>query len=125
MYVYNNIMPKKIQQYTSERQSLVNKMLKILEINETNNILSLKKLDEDQQKQQQIINLIDDIKQYFICSSWTFFSNKKRKIKRLYLSLIKSVMKEMNVQMISSTRLNKTDEKVQNETFYIFLFKNI
>jgi hypothetical protein len=114
-------MPKLIKNFTKEREELLQKMFYILEINQTNKILSLKKLDEDEDKQNKIINLTDDIKKYFVCSKWTYFSNKKREFKRLYLSLIKSVMKEMNVKMTSSTTLVKTDDKVKCETFYVFI----
>jgi hypothetical protein len=115
-------MPKSIQNYTIEREELLKKMLEILGITEENKMLSLKKLDEDEEKQKQIINLIDDIKKYFICSKWAYFSNQKKEFKRLYLSLIKAVMKDMNVKMHPSFLHIRTGTKMKYETFYIFEF---
>jgi hypothetical protein len=82
-----------------------------LEISDNNKTLSLKKLDEDENKQKSIIELENDIKKYFVCSRWTYFSNKKREFKRNYLSLIKAIMKDLDVKMISSTLIIKTETK--------------
>jgi hypothetical protein len=115
-------MPKSIEKYTNERQEVLNKLLNILEINEKNKILTLKSLDENEEKQQQILALVEDIKKFFNYSRWTFFNNKSRECKRDYLSLTKAIMKEMNVKMKSSTMLTKIDDKIKCETFYIFDF---
>ena len=82
-----------------------------MEISDNNKTLSLKKLDEDENKQKSIIELENDIKKYFVCSRWTYFSNKKREFKRNYLSLIKAIMKDLDVKMISSTLIIKTETK--------------
>lgn len=113
-------MPKTITNYTEERKNLLNKLLEILGIDKTNNMLSLKKLDDDVDKQNRIMELETDIKKYFLCSRWTYFSNKKREFKRVYLSLIKAIMKDMNIKILPSTLVTKTEEKKRFETFYIF-----
>lgn len=114
-------MPKTIQNYTNERNELLQKMFKILEVSKEHNTISLKKLDEDTDMQQKIIDLIPDIKKYFVCSRWTLFSNKNREIKRIYLSLIKSVMKDMNIDFESKRISTKISENVR-EWEYIYMF---
>ncbi len=114
-------MPKSIDKFTNERKEILQKIFNILEISDNNKTLSLKKLDEDENKQKSIIELENDIKKYFVCSRWTYFSNKKREFKRNYLSLIKAIMKDLDVKMISSTLIIKTDDnKTKCETYYIF-----
>ncbi len=113
-------MPKSIANYEKERYELVKKMLDILEVNESNNMLSLQKLDENQEKQNKILELVEEIKKYFICSKWSYFSNKKLDFKRNYLSLIKSVMKDIDVKMYSAFLHIKKDKKIVCETFYVF-----
>ena len=114
-------MPKKINKYTIERNDILHKLFNILEISDTNKTFSLKKLDEDETKQKLIIDLESDIKKYFLYSRWTYFSNKNREFKRSYLSLIKAIMKDLNIKMITSTLIKKTgDNKTKCETFYIF-----
>jgi hypothetical protein len=116
-------MPKSIDKFTNERKEILQKIFNILEISDNNKTLSLKKLDEDENKQKSIIELENDIKKYFVCSRWTYFSNKKREFKRNYLSLIKAIMKDLDVKMISSTLIIKTDDnKTKCETYYIFDF---
>jgi hypothetical protein len=113
-------MPKTIQNYSNERTELLQKMFNILEISKEHNTISLKKLDEDTDLQQKILDLIPDIKKYFLCSRWTLFSNKNREIKREYLSLIKSVMKDMDINYESKRTSKKISENVR-EWEYIYI----
>ncbi len=114
-------MPKKIDNYIQERQDVLNKLLNILEITKENNMLSLKKLDESEEKKNKITELVEDVKKYFICSKWNYFINKKKPdFKRTYLSLIKAIMKDMNITMTASFLHIKSDDKTKYQTFYIF-----
>ena len=116
-------MPKSIKNFTKERQELLQKMFDILGITDDNKMFSLKKLDENEEKQKQILDLVDDIKKYFVCSKWTFFNHKDRQIKREFLSLIKSIFRDMNVKMVSSfLHIPTIDNKVKCETYYILQF---
>ena len=93
----------------------------ILEITEKNKMFSLKDVDENIVKQTKIMELEPLIKKYFLCSRWTYFSNKNREFKRCYLSLIKAIMKDMNVKMNSSTLVKKLDDNTTKcETYYYF-----
>ena len=115
-------MPKSIKNFTKERQELLQKMLTILGITDDNKMFSLKKLDEDEEKQKQILDLVEDIKKYFICSRWAYFSNQNIDFKRDYLSLIKSVLRDMKIKILSSFLHIKTNDKTKYETFYILEF---
>lgn len=110
-------MPKSIDKYDHERNELLQKLYNILEITHENNKFSLKELDQNIEKQNAIIELENDVKKYFIITGWGYFSNKKRESKRKFLSLIKCIVKAMNVQMITSpVVINK-----ECNTFYYFL----
>ena len=114
-------MPKTVDKYDAERLALLEEIYRILEITDTNRSFSLKKLDEDIDKQGKILELIPEIKKYFLCSKWTYFSNKNRGFKRGYLCLIKGMMRDMNVELTSSTLITKIgDNKTKCETYYIF-----
>ena len=116
-------MSKTKEEYFNERKDVSNKILNILQINESNKIISLKSLDNNKDVQNQILALESDIKKFFICSRWTFFNCKNRKCKRSYLSLIKAIMKVMDIKITSSTLINKIDDgKTSSETFYNFHF---
>ncbi len=117
-------MPKSIQNYTTEREELLKKMLEILGITEDNKMFSLQKLDEDEERQKQILALVQDIKKYFVSSKWTYFSHKNIEIKRNYLSLIKAVFKSMNVKIYSTFIHKKINGVNKCETIYILTFPN-
>lgn len=113
-------MPKSVTQYTEQRNKILNRLLEILEIDEKNNVLVLKKLDKDIEKQNKIMELEGDIKKYFICSKWSIFNNKDRKLKRAYLSLIKMIFKDLNIKMTSKAVMTKDENnKGICETHYI------
>jgi len=115
-------MPKKIEKFESERKVVLDKMFQILNINENNNIFSLHKMDDDQEKQTAIINLEDDIKKYFLCGEWSCFK-KKDITKRRWLSLIKYVVKDMGYQTFTSRKNVKYDENIIHDTIYYILKK--
>lgn len=110
-------MPKKVEQFENERKEVLNKMFQILGINEQNNMFSLHKIDGDQEKQNAIINLQDDIKKYFLASRWTCF-NKADNCKRIWLSMIKNVVKDMGYNITSSNIVSKSDDYMHNGTIY-------
>ena len=114
-------MPKTIDKFENERKEVLQKVFNILEITNSNKIIALKKIDEDLVMQQKLVELVPDVKKYFICSKWNYFSNKNREFKRTYLSLIKAIMKDMKIKMMSSVSLRKLEDgTVKADTYYIF-----
>ncbi len=113
-------MPKTIQNYTNERNELLQKIINILGISKENNMISLKKMDENIELQNKILELIPDIKKYFLCSRWSYFSNQHTDFKRSYLSLIKSVLKSMDINIKSKIITRKLSENIcEIDTAYI------
>ena len=94
--------------YKVERQEVLDKLLIILEITETNMMFNLTDLEKNDKKQQEIINLADDIKKYFNYGSWTYFSREN--IKTPYLALLKALLKEMGYKL---TYLRELDTKTK------------
>jgi hypothetical protein len=114
-------MPKKcIDNLTNERNEVLHKILNILDISDDNNMISIDKIDNDINLQNNIIDLEVDIKKYFKYSRWNYFNNKNRESKRKFFSLIKAILKDMNVKLISSTLVQQLDNnKKKYETYYI------
>ena len=111
-------MPKKVEGYESERQEILERILKILGIDEGNNLICLREFDEDDVKQKEIEGLVSEIKKYYVCGKWSYFLNKKRESERRVLSLIRSIFKERGVQMESVRKRIKGKEQ---ETFYVII----
>ena len=110
-------MPKQIN--TDKQKEVLDKIYKILNINEGNKTFSLKELDENVDKQNAILGLEEEIKEGFCYSKWACF---RREIKRKWLSIVKNVMKEMDVKLISSNKAFKNETgKFENVMIYTFL----
>ena len=70
-----------------------------MEIRGKNNVIFWDDIENDPKKQQQILDLVDDVKKYFNSCNWNFF-NKNNNVSIPYISLAKSIIKEMNVKLI-------------------------
>lgn len=82
--------PLKNDIYKNERVEVLNKLLNILGITDTQKVFFIDDIQKDDEKVTQILNLQYDIKKYFNARSWTFFLNKTPVP---WLSLTKSVLK--------------------------------
>lgn len=112
----------KVKNFEEERKQVLQKMFDILGITETNKMFSLKELDASEKKQNEILALEPDIKEYFAHASWTCF---KKPCKRRFLSFIKYVMKDMDVNMKSAVMTVKFDDSTsKSETYYKIIPKN-
>jgi len=115
-------MPKDISKYSKEREEILLKIFNILGINEHNNNFELKKIDEDIEMQNKILELEPDIKKYFNCSRWSCYASSN--VKKKYLSLIRYVLKTMNYDIISKRKMiNKVTYK--KETYYYVIKQNV
>jgi hypothetical protein len=111
-------MPKKVGNYTKEREEIVREIMNILEITDKNKMCSLKEIDDNEEKKRRIEELVPKIKEAFICSKWNYFMHKNRESKRRYLSLIRSVFKSMDIKI--ETVFKKKDG--ERETFIVVFF---
>jgi len=82
--------------YINEREIILKKIYNIIGIKDDCKRFYSHELDKDQNKINQILELTDDIIKYFSVSDWTAFK-LNREISRRHLSIVKSVMKDMNV----------------------------
>lgn len=85
----------KKDKFVVERQTVLDQLYIILGITETNKVFYLEELEKNRDKQNQIIELLPNIKKYFSCSVWSYFS-KPRYTGECYASLVKSLIKNMD-----------------------------
>jgi len=108
-------MPKKTDKYKEERIEILNRLLEILEITKENKMISLSEMDSDVKKQELIYGLEIEIKRVFVCSRWSYFNNRHREGARKYLSLIKCLLKAMEIKIETFTKRVSYDKI---ETYY-------
>jgi hypothetical protein len=97
--------------YSSQREEICNKILYILQLNEDKYFL-LCDLDEDLDKQRLILDLKDDIKTFFACSTISTFK-PNFECKRPYLNIIRSILRQQGFTVESKNHWNK----ISNGTF--------
>lgn len=97
----NNNMgrPLKKNVYNSQCEQIINKLDAILFSDLNNRSFFLYHLENDIEKQNKIIQLESDVKKYMVSSSWVYFCKQTSKI---YLSLLLSIYKYMNYQILKS-----------------------
>jgi len=120
-------MPKVItQQHLQKRLEIVQKIFDILKINDANNKFYLRELDNSVEMQTQILALENDIKECFLCGEWTCFKRKDA-TKRLALSMLKYIFKNMNYEMLATKKSLKNEEGtiIGQDTIYVIIKKNI
>lgn len=111
--------PTKKEKYPNERKLVLNKLFKILGVSEKNMTFSFDDLEGDKLRQQQIIALSDEIKKYFNYGAWLYYCNPD--IKKPYMTLTKSLLKDMGYSTELLCVTNKTKKK---STRHILIVKN-
>ena len=100
-------MRLKSELYKKEQEEIVDKIIKILDL-ENNNIINLCDLDNEYDKQQQIMELIPEIRKYYSFSTIIGVS-EPTETKRPYLSIIRQLTK-------SKYKLNSYDYRIKQDS---------
>lgn len=101
--------PTKKNKYDVERQTIIEKLDEIIGISDSNRSFYFYDLDNNIEKQNQIFALQDEIKRFFKAGNWNIFTKDLKT--RKYLSLLKSVYRDMGYTFIPITKSIKMDGK--------------
>lgn len=80
------------EKFPEERDNICKKIIEILEL-DTDNSFLLCKLDEDIEKQEKLLNMKDEIKRVFECSTISSFKTNFE-CKRPYLNIVRSILRK-------------------------------
>ena len=111
---------KKSDLYEKEQKEILNKLLKILNINEDNNVLILNNFEKDNMNICKILELGNDVRTYFNINNWSYFQ-KKEKTERKYLLLIRGILSAMKINYVSTSIKIKEDNKWINARKYVIM----
>lgn len=109
--------PKKDIIYKEERKQVLNNLFNILSVSKSGDIFYIDDIDNDINKQNQILALEDSIKMYFCCSGWGCFS--KNGVQKKYLSFVKSILKYMNIKMVAVSLIISETRKVIRQGYKV------
>lgn len=112
--------PKKSIKYKDEQNTLISNLFNLLPLDNENSFI-LYNLDKNTEIQQQILNLIPDIKKYFNINNMASVKNPD-KIKRPWIGIIRSILKpKYNIFMTEYSI--KIDNKTIRTRKYTFIEK--
>ena len=110
-------MRLKSELYKKEQEEICDKIIEILDLPKTNTI-TLYELDNDKEKQEKIIELIQDIRKYFNFNSIKAVGEPHR-IKRPWLSIIKQITKLKYTITKKDHRIKVCDKVVRSILYNI------
>jgi hypothetical protein len=96
------IEKKKDMKYPTQRNEVLKKVYEIIGVSQTKPYFRSHEIDFSDDIDQHIENLDTEIQQYFNVSSWTAYKSNNVVNKRS-LSIVRSILKDMNVQFTSAT----------------------
>ena len=98
-------MPKNSKNniFAIQQINIKNKLLDILNITSENNYFLLYTLVNNIEKQQQVIALENECKEFFATSRWVYFFNKKenKESERPYLNLIRNILQATKIEFFN------------------------
>jgi hypothetical protein len=110
------------EKYQNEREDICNKIISILELKEDNFFL-LCELDEDIEKQNKILELKEEIKKYFACSTISSFK-PNFECKRPYLNIIRSILRKQNYTFVGDDIFFRKQDGTYIKTMKYKTFRN-
>jgi hypothetical protein len=110
------------EKYQNEREDICNKIITILELKEDNTFL-LCELDEDIEKQNKILELKEEIKKYFACSTISSFK-PNFECKRPYLNIIRSILRKQNYTFVGDDIFFRKTDGTYIKTMKYKTFRN-
>lgn len=108
-------MKLKKELYKKEQNDILNQLVDILDIN-NNPTFILYELDNDTQKQQQIIDLIPNIRKYFSLSNVRGIKNPET-LKRPWLSIIRQMLKSKYKMISKDHQITKDSQKIRTKRY--------
>ena len=110
------------EKYNNEREEVCSKIINIVDLDENKSFL-LCDLDNDIEKQQKILDLKEEIQQYFACSTISSFK-PNFECKRPYLNIIRGILKKQDYIIESGDYWLKHENGFMKRTIKYKIFRN-
>lgn len=103
--------------YVNERKAIVRKLLELLHIDNNNKMFNSYDLDHNEETQKAILSMIPDVEKYFSVAGWSYY-RKDNNQTRPYISITKSILKDMKINVISASKKKRIDDKILTYSIY-------
>jgi hypothetical protein len=108
------------EKYQTEREDICKRLISIIELDDNKSFL-LCDLDNDTEKQNQIIEMKEEIQKYFACSTISSFK-PNFDCKRPYLNIVRSILRQQNYNFIGNDYTIKINS-VSKKTIKYIIFR--
>ena len=116
-------MRKKLEtKYHTEREDICNRLISILELDETHSIL-LNALENDTEKQTKILDMKDEIQKYFAVSCLSPFKPNAT-CKRPYINIMRGILRKQGYTFEGSTIITSLNDGKYTSTTKYRMFRN-
>jgi hypothetical protein len=110
------------EKYQNEREDICNKLINIIDLDDNESFL-LCDLDNDTEKQNQIVEMKEEIQKYFACSTISSFK-PNFECKRPYLNIVRSILRKQNYNIENSDFWLKHENGFLKRTIKYKIFRN-
>ncbi len=115
-----NRLTKK-QQFVKEREDLINKLNNILGISDKNNTFYLYDVENSQEIKDKIKEIVEDVKKYFKCGTWYYFTAGNSGEEVTDISLIRAIYRDNDYTLTKKdVNIKKLENKIRTTQYYIF-----
>ena len=114
-----NRLTKK-QQYSKEREELIQQLNNIIGIDDKKNYIYLYDLEHNEEILKSIKELEEQISKYHKCGMWGYFSNDIKKGKGNEIGLLRAVYKDNDILITTKSKVIERNNKKINSTVYYF-----
>ena len=119
MYMRQKLKDK----YQKEREEYCNKIITILQLDDNNSFL-LCDLDEDIDKQNELLAMKDEIKKCFTVSDISTFK-PHCECKKPYLNMVRSILRQQNYTVNYEPHIINYENNLFKKTIKYRIFRNI
>ena len=106
----------KKEKYNNEREQIIK------ELNENNEIY-LYDLERNEEVKEYLKKNISNIQKYYKCGSWGYFSNDVKKGSGNEITLLRSIYKNNNYDILSKRKMNEREGEKKARVVLIFIKK--
>ena len=113
----------KKEMYEEEREKIIQELNKILGVDEKNNEIFLYDLERNEKVKEFLKNNILNIQKYYKCGTWGYFSNDHKKGSGNEITLLRSIYKNDDYDILSKRIMNERDGKKKPRVVLLFIKK--
>jgi hypothetical protein len=115
--------PDKKTKYANERKELIEKLNKLIGIDETKNSVYLYEMENNSNLKPEIEKLLPDIKKYYKYGNWGYFSNSESKGHDNHIALIRAIYNDSGFDVVSKHKVTTFNDIKKQYTVVAFYKK--